>query len=206
MHSLHLAKVLDNADPDARGRVKVMMLATELEIWASAVVPSAGQGYGFSCLPKVDEVVVVAFITQDQALLLGSIWSGAESAPTDADPQEDHYLVQTPAGTIMEFDDSDGPKLEVRTSQGHSITVTDGNGGEIEIKRGGQSIKLTSSEINITSSATVKIQGGSMVEIEAGMVRVNASVTEFSGVVRAPTVIADAVVGTSYTPGAGNVW
>ncbi len=205
MQSLHLAKVTDNSDPDARGRIKVMLLATELELWASAVVPSAGPGYGFSCLPKLDEIVVLAFITPDQPLLLGSIWSGQNSVPEAADPQEDHYVVQTPAGTIMEFDDSDGPKMEIRTPQGFRITVTDGNGGEVEIKRGEQNIKMTSSEVSINSSVKVSIQA-SMVNISASMVQVDAGMSKFSGVVQADTVIANSVVGASYTPGAGNIW
>lgn len=205
MHSLHLGKVIDNADPDTRGRIKVMLLANEMEIWASAVVPSAGPGYGISCLPKMDEIVVLAFVTPELPLVLGSIWSGHESVPEDADTQEDHYVVRTPAGTVMEFDDNDGPKMEIRTPQGYSISVTDSNGGEVEIKRGTQSMKMTSSEISIDSSAKVSITA-SNVDVSASMLKVEAGMSKFSGVVQADTVIANAVVGTSYTPGAGNIW
>ncbi len=205
MQSLHLAKVTDNADPDGRGRIKAMLLATELELWASVVVPSAGPGYGISCLPRLDEIVVLAFVTPDQALVLGSIWSNQNTAPEAADPQQDHYVVQSPAGTIMEFDDNDGPKMEIRTPQGFKITVTDGNGGEVEIKRGGQSMKMTSSEVSINSSGKVSIQAAT-VNVSASMVQVDAGMSKFSGVLQADTVIANAVVGTSYTPGAGNIW
>lgn len=205
MHSLGMGQVRDNVDPDSRGRIKVLLLATQMEVWASVVVPSAGQNYGISFLPKVDEIVVVAFITPEQPLVLGSIWCGQGSAPEDADPQEDHYVVRTPAGTVLEFDDEDGPKMEIRTPQGYSITVTDGSGGEIAITRGSQSITMTSSEVSIVSSAKVSVQA-SNVEISAGMLKVDAGMSKFSGVVQADTVIANAVVGTSYTPGAGNIW
>ena len=40
----------------------------------------------------------------------------------------------------------------------------------------------------------------------AGSVKVDAGMSTFSGVVKADTVIANSVVGTSYTPGAGNIW
>ena len=205
MHSLQMGKVIDNVDPDSRGRIKVMLLANDMEIWASAVVPSAGQGYGISCLPKVDEIVVLAFVTPEMPLVLGSIWSGHDSVPEDADPQEDHYVIKTPAGTVMEFDDNDGPKMEIRTPQGFSITVTDDNGGEIEIKRGAQNMKMTSSEVSIESSAKVSITATN-INLSASMVQVDAGISKFSGVVQADTVIANAVVGTSYTPGAGNIW
>lgn len=205
MHSLGLARVVDNVDPDSRGRIKILLLATQMEVWGSVVVPSAGQNYGISFLPKVDEIVAVAFITPEQPLVLGSIWSGQNSAPEDADPQEDHYVIRTPSGTVMEFDDEDGPKMEIRTPQGFSITVTDGNGGEVAITRGGQSVTLTSSEISVVSSAKVSIQASS-VEVSASMVKVDAGMSRFSGVVQADTVIANAIVGTTYTPGAGNIW
>jgi phage baseplate assembly protein gpV len=204
LQSMHLAQVVDNADPDSRGQIKVKLLATEMEIWASVVVPSAGEGYGFSCLPKVDEIVVIAFVSPEQACVMGSIWAGASSAPADADPQEDHYLIQTPAGTIMEFDDNDGPKLEIRTSAGYSIKITEGNGGEIEIKRGGQTVTLSSSEVKL--SGTKVVLDASNIELNAAMVKVNAGISQFSGVIQTDTAIANAVVGTSYTPGAGNIW
>lgn len=205
MHSLGLARVVDNVDPDSRGRIKILLLATQMEVWASVVVPSAGQNYGISFLPKVDEIVAVAFITPEQPLVLGSVWSGQNSAPEDADPQEDHYVIRTPSGTVMEFDDEDGPKMEIRTPQGFSITVTDGNGGEVAITRGGQSVTLTGSEISVVSSGKVNIQAGD-VNVSASSVKVDASMSKFSGVVQADTVIANAIVGTTYTPGAGNIW
>jgi hypothetical protein len=46
----------------------------------------------------------------------------------------------------------------------------------------------------------------STVEVSAGMVTVNAGMSKFSGVVQADTVITNAVVSSSYTPGAGNIW
>lgn len=204
-HSLHLGRVVDNVDPDGRGRIRVLLQAAEVELWASVVAPSAGPGYGASFVPRLDEIVVLAFVTPELPLVLGSIWSGQSSAPEDADPQEDHYLVRTPAGTVLEFDDAEGPRLEIRTPQGYRLTITDGDGGSVDIERGAQRLQMTASEINITSSAQVNIDA-STVNVSAAMVKVDAGMSKFSGVVQADTVIANAVVGTSYTPGAGNIW
>lgn len=205
LHSLHVAQVMDNSDPDHRGRIKVLLHANQLEIWASVIVPSAGNGYGVVCVPRVGEIVVIAFVTPEQPMVLGSVWSGQNSTPSDADTVEDHYLLKTPSGTILDMNDQGGPSVTLKTPAGYSITITDGNGGEIEIKREGQSIKLTSSEVNITSSATVSVNA-TRVAVSASMVNVDAAMSKFSGVVQADTVIANAVVGTSYTPGAGNIW
>ena len=208
LHSLHMGLVLDNADPDSRGRIKLRLLANAVELWASVLMPSAGsadgKGYGICCLPRIDEIVVLAFITAEQPMVLGSVWSGQSSAPSDADPVEDHYLIRTPSGSLLDFNDAD-PSITLTTPQGYSISINDSNGGEIDIKREGQSIKLSSSEVNITSSATVTVNA-SRVNISASMVQVDAGMSKFSGVVQADTVIANAIVGTTYTPGAGNMW
>ena len=205
LQSLQLAQVIDNVDPDGRGRIKVRLQSTPMELWASVIAPSAGQGYGVSFIPRLDEIVVLAFVTPELPLVLGSVWAGQSSVPEDADPHEDHYVVRTPAGTVVEFDDGDGPKVEMRTQSGYRININESNGGEITIERGAQSIKLTPAEINIDSSGPVNINS-STVNVSAAMVKVDAAMSKFSGVVQADTVIATSVVGTTYTPGAGNIW
>ncbi|MFY9976428.1 MAG: phage baseplate assembly protein V [Chromatiaceae bacterium] len=204
--ALHLGRVTDNQDPEGRARVKVRLLALNMEVWASVVAPSAGSGYGASFVPRVDEVVVLAFITPELPLVLGSIWSGSSSAPGEADPQEDVYVIRTPSGVVVELDDGDGPRVSLTTPQGYSVVVTDGGGGEIAVTRGSQSVRLTASEVSVQSSGTVSIQAGGSVSVSASMVQVDAGISKFSGVVQADTLIANSVVGASYTPGAGNIW
>lgn len=204
-HSLHLGQVVENEDPDGRGRIQVVLHANSMTVWASVVASSAGAGYGTSFIPRIDEIVVLAFVTPEIPLVLGSVWSGADSAPEDGSPAEDKYAIRTPSASVIQLDDEDGPKVEVRTESGYRVTITEGDGGSIQIERGGQLVELTSSAINITASGQIKLEG-STVEVSAGSVTVNAGMSKFSGVVQADTVIANSVVGTSYTPGAGNIW
>ena len=204
LQNVHLGQVTDNADPAGRGQIKVLLLSTEMEVWASVVVPSAGQGYGIACLPKVDEVVVLAFVTPELPLILGSIWAGESAAPEALEAVEDHYMIRTPAGTVMEFDDVDGPKLEVQTPKGYKLAISDSDGGKIELTRGEQSVTLSSSEIKI--SGTKVVIDASLIEMSAPQIKADAGISKFSGVVQSDTDISNAVVGTSYTPGAGNIW
>jgi hypothetical protein len=51
----------------------------------------------------------------------------------------------------------------------------------------------------------VTMDGGTTT-IHGGHVSIEAPMTEAHGVLRADTIIADSVVASSYTPGAGNVW
>lgn len=75
-------------------------------------------------------------------------------------------------------------------------------------------ITLQNQDVIISSSKSVLIQGMDTVEISAGSkVKINAAMTEtntplakHSGVLECDTLIANAVVSASYTPGAGNLW
>jgi len=205
LREMHLGKVIDNVDPDSRGRIKVQLQALDIEVWASVVAPSAGQNYGTSFIPRVDEIVVIAFISPEFAVVLGSIWSGQESHPESGQATEDRYAIETPAGTKMIFNDSEGPSFEVSTPNGYLLKITDEGGGTIAVTRGAQSIEMDSSSIKITASAEVKVEAP-QVKVDASMVQVTAAMSQFSGVVQCDTLITNAVISSSYTPGAGNIW
>jgi len=204
LQALQLAQVIDNADPDQRGRVKVRLQSAPLELWASVIVPSAGNDYGTSFIPRVDEIVVISFISHDMPMVLGSVWQGNSSQPTEADPVEEKYVVKTPSGTVLEFSDEE-PKVSLTTRSGYNITIDESGGGEINIERGTQSVTLTSSDISVNSAGPVNITA-SNVSVSASAVQVDAAMSTFSGVVQCNTIIATSVVGTTYTPGAGNIW
>lgn len=204
LREVHLGQVTDNADPDGRGRVKVRLQALDMELWASVVAPSAGEGYGVSLLPRQDEIVIVAFVSPEFAVILGAIWNGQGSHPESAQAVEERYTIETPAGTKMLFRD-DEPSFEISTPNGYRLKVRDDNGGSIEITRGEQLIELDSSSINITASAEVKVNAP-QVKVEAAMVDVTAGMSQFSGVVKCDTLISNSVISSSYTPGAGNIW
>lgn len=205
-HSLQLGLVVDNVDPDSRGRIQVELQATDMKVWASVISLSAGQDYGTAFVPRIDEIVVLAFISPEMPLVLGSIWSGQSSMVTEADAVEDKYVIKTPAGSILQFDDESQSKIHIQTPNQHHITINDGSGGEIEIVKGGESIKLSSSGIDIQTSLKVNITASASVNVTAATVKVDAAMSKFSGIVQADTVITNAVVSSSYTPGAGNVW
>ena len=204
LQALQLAQVIDNNDPDQRGRVKVRLQSVPMELWASVIVPSAGQDYGISAIPRLDEIVVVSFISHDMPMVLGSVWQGSSSQPQEATPAEEKYVVKTPSGTVLEFTDEE-PKVSLTTRSGYHITIDESSGGELTIERGTQSIRLTASDISIESAGPVQVQA-SNVNVSASMVQVDAGMSRFSGVVQCDTIIATSVVGTTYTPGAGNIW
>ena len=201
---LALGVVSDTVDPQSRGRVKVTLAALQLDVWAACIVPSAGQGYGVALLPKSGEVVVVAFLTPDQAFVLGAVWSGRSAMPDDAAPVAQRYAIRTAAGTMMVFDD-DGPSVTLTTPQGNSLALTDAAGGSCTATVGGSSITLTPDGATLTTGSSIQLQTVTLT-IDAAAVSVNAAMAQFSGVVQCDTLITNAVVSTSYSPGAGNLW
>jgi uncharacterized protein involved in type VI secretion and phage assembly len=204
---LALGRVKDTADPQSRGRVKVNLVATDMDIWAACVVPSAGTAsgvnYGVSLLPKDDEIVLVAFLSPDQAFVIGSVWSGRGSLPDEAAPVAQRYTIKTGAQTTMVFDDS-GPSFSVTTRDNNSITLTDSD-DSCTVKVGSTSIHATTSGVIITTSASIELDTASLT-VNASSVTVNASSSHFSGLVQCETLITNSVVSQSYTPGVGNLW
>lgn len=206
LHEMHLAQVTDSADPDSRGRLKVRLHSTGLDLWAPVVTLGAGAGYGVSVLPRVGEQVVLAFVSPEEPLVMGAVWSGASSTPEDASPVEERYLIRTPAGIQVLLDDGgSAAKLKVETPAGYHLTIDEAGGGKVTIEKGGEKIEMSSSGISITTSAQVKVDAA-QVKVTAGMVQVEAGMSKFSGVVQCDTLITNSVVSSSYTPGAGNIW
>jgi hypothetical protein len=101
--------------------------------------------------------------------------------------------------------EDDQPTIRLETPGGAVAEITDGGGGKMQIDAGGARVMIDPSGVTITTPAKVKIDA-STIEMTAGMVTVNAGMSKFSGVVQCDTLIANAVISASYTPGAGNIW
>ena len=153
LQELHLGVVLDNDDPDDRGRVKLHLAATGLETWAAVMVPSAGGGYGVSLLPRVGEQVVVAFVAPDLPIVLGAVWSGGASQPEDARPVDERYLVQSPAGLKVLLDDRQ-PSVTIETPAGNRLVITDQGGGKVTIEQGGERVDIAPGTVKLTGSVS----------------------------------------------------
>jgi uncharacterized protein (DUF2345 family) len=113
------------------------------------------------------------------------------------DPDNSIKVIRTRSGVQIRIDDRAGQEsLTLETPSGQTVVLQDGP-GSIELRdSGGSQVVLEAGGITVTTPGKVTIQAG-QVEISAGIVAVNASLSQFSGVVRADSVIANSVV----TPG-----
>lgn len=68
----------------------------------------------------------------------------------------------------------------------------------------GNTITLDAAGIHIQSAAAVRLDC-SQIALTASQIALNAAMVKASGVIQCDTIIANSVVGSSYTPGAGNI-
>ena len=144
----------------------------------------------------------------DTPLIVGGLWNGAAAAPADtqAGGVNRYKRIRSKNGIVITLDDSSGQEtLQLETPAGQKLTLSDGPGVVKVEDSNGNSITLDSSGITVQAAAAVTVQASS-VSVTAGTVSVNSAMSTFSGIVQCDTLISNAVVSASYTPGAGNVW
>ncbi len=213
-YGVYPALVSDVRDPDGQGRVKVTLPwapdtgGSSYAAWARLATLMAGNNRGSWFIPDVNDEVLVAFEGGDprRPYVVGALWNGSDSPPESMGSSNAKKVLRSRNGVKVTLDDTDGSEqLILETPGGQKVTLKDGP-GSIEIAdANGNSIKLESAGITVTSGAKVTVKA-STAEVSASMLTVNAAMSKFSGVVQADTVIANSVVSASYSPGAGNIW
>jgi uncharacterized protein involved in type VI secretion and phage assembly len=208
------AIVTDNVDPDNAGRVKVRLRRGGAsgddgpEAWARIATLMAGKDRGTWFIPDVKDEVLVAFEAGDMGrpYVIGALWDGTHAPPETMDAGNTRKLVRSRSGVTITLDDRSGhERFIVETPGGQRLVLEDGPGAVQIVDCNGNSVKLETSGITVTAAARVTLNASS-VQLASGMVRVDAGMVAFSGVVQCDTLIANGVISASYTPGAGNVW
>ncbi len=202
------ALVTDIVDPENLGRIELKFpwLGADgdtARAWATLLTPYADDDQGFFVLPAVDTQVVVAFEAGDlrRPYIVGSCWNGQAAMPETPAAPNNKRLIKTRAGSLLEFDDTDGAaKVTLSMQSGHKV-VLDDVAQEVLIQHQNGCL------IRLNIAGQIEIQANATVEVTAAAVNVHAPVATFDGIVNCTTLIASSgVVSPSYTPGAGNVW
>ncbi len=214
-----LARVVSVKDPGNLNRVQVRVYNVDGvsdqdgAVWARVVVPFAGGNRGAFLFPDVGDEVLVIYLGGDPRfpLVMGGLWNGQDSAPDSfggSGDSVDRWTFYGKKGTkIGIVEDSSGPKVQFTTPAGLSGVMTDSD-GSIEFHDANQtSVKIDASGVTINAPiAEVQITAASSVTVTAPQLNVSAAMSTFSGMVQCQVLQATSVVGTTYTPGAGNVW
>lgn len=213
-YGVYPARVVDIADPDEQGRVKVALPwassdGAPYEVWARLATTMAGNDRGTWFIPDVDDEVLVAFGGGDVArpFVVGALWNGADAPPASVDGGENNVKrIRSRNGVQITFDDTDGQEQIVIETPGGQVATLKDSPATIELRdSSGNTVTMEAAGVTVTTSAKLTVNA-STVEVNASMVTVNSGMSKFSGVVQADTVITNSVVSASYTPGAGNIW
>ncbi|MBL8394635.1 MAG: phage tail protein [Candidatus Accumulibacter sp.] len=175
--------VVDNADPDRRGRVKLQvpaLLGDQATDWALPCVPYGGLAdQGWFCVPEVGAQVWVEFEGGDLTFPIwtGTFWQAAGDPPAEATAQPQSHVFKTAGGHYLSFEDSSGAEqvhlehaggatLDI-DAQG-TVALTDQNGahltldaaaGELLIEdANGNSLKMSASGVTVEDASGNKIE------------------------------------------------
>lgn len=216
LYGVYPGRVVAVDDPQGLGRVRVQLLwardpgGAVYEAWARLATLMAGDQRGTWFIPEVDDEVLLAFEAGDprRPYVVGALWNGQDAPPESMDGGGDNNLrvIQSRSGLRLTFDDTDGAeRLVCETPHGQRLTLDDAVQAVVVEDGLGNSIRLDATGVTVVSAVRVKVEA-STVDVTAAAVQVDAGVAKFSGVVQCSTLIANAVVSSSYTPGAGNIW
>lgn len=186
---LYHAVVMSTDDPEGLGRVKLGSTRTvrgspvQVEGWASvgatplAALVKAGATYsiGDAVLYAAERLPFVG------AVLLCRV--GGHAA--NAGPPELSIQISLGQGGAATIEATDGA-LRVSTTAGQQVTLQ--ANGAIDV--------VSSSDMSFAATKFA---------VSAGMVTVDAGMSKFSGVVQCDTLVANSVIASTYTPGAGNI-
>ncbi|PYR72029.1 MAG: hypothetical protein DMF86_24730 [Acidobacteria bacterium] len=169
--------VVDNADPQKRGRLRVTVpsvLGDVVSGWALPCAPYGGHaGRGFFFIPEKKDGVWVEF---ESGLLEFPVWVGTffsqPGGTTEAPPPGNSQspptskIIKTAKHTI-ELADADNSEAIIVTDSTNKNTITidkngvlivDGNGNKVKLESGG--VTIESSKIKVGAAAAEKLVKG----------------------------------------------
>lgn len=155
-------KVINNIDPEQRGRIQVQVpdvLGDVISSWAMPCVPLAGQQMGQYVVPLIGAGVWVEFEQGDPSypIWTGCWWGSFAEVPKlglAGPPQSPNIVLQTSGQHTMVMSDlPGGPGITLKTPSGASLIISDQG---ILLNNGkGASITLVGNTVTVNQGALV---------------------------------------------------
>ena len=185
--------VVDNQDPEKRGRLKLRVpsvLGDEETSWALPCVPfGGGAGYGLFAVPETEAQVWVEFEEGELALPIwtGTFWQKQGDPPAEAAAGEKPTVrvLKTPGKHILLFDDeADKEKFrlvhpagsEMAIDEKGIVSLTDAGGSKVTLDADAGTLTVEDSNGNTltmtSSGTTVEDANGNKIEMAAAGVTV----------------------------------
>ena len=179
------ATVIDNQDPQKRGRLKLRIpsaLADQDSDWALPCLPYGGlDQQGMFFVPDIDAQVWVEFEEGDisRPIWVGTFWQQESDTPEDAAKEEPTTrMIQTSSGHILQFDDEEGEErfrlyhpadAEMIIDNQGTITLTDASGAVLRMDAESNEVVVEDANGNImtmnSSGTKVEDSNGNIIEM-----------------------------------------
>ena len=153
------AKVVDNADPNKRGRLLVQVDAplSEPPIWALPCVPFAGPNVGLMMLPPIEANVWVEFEGGNPKVPIwsGCFWTKDEAIEGGGEPNK--KIIKTEFVTITI--DDDAKSVELAVANGSSLVL---DASQIKAAASGEIVHEVSAKRTALSTDGFDINNGTL--------------------------------------------
>jgi uncharacterized protein involved in type VI secretion and phage assembly len=175
-YGVYTAVVAEIGDSDHPSEVRLVYAWFDPQMrteWCRICNPYAGNGYGFTWYPELDDEVLVAFIQGDmrQPVVLGGLYNGVDLAPSARSDSLDQKMMRTKGEHELLMDDSPSQKrIRLTSSAGHQIDIDDQGMKIVIAAAGGNQITIDDN----ASTIKVETSSGETVTLEAGTVKVTA--------------------------------
>ncbi|MDF2177355.1 phage baseplate assembly protein V [Aliiglaciecola sp. CAU 1673] len=200
--------VVDNQDPERRGRLKVVVpsvLGQQDSGWALPCLPFGGlTNQGLFMIPEIEAQVWVEFEegNVDHPIWVGVFWQQESDIPEEAALDEPTTrIIRTPSGHVLQFDDASGeeqfrlahpagtemtidPQGTVKTEDAAGNTLTlDAESNEIVLEdANGNRLKMDRSGTEIKDANGNKVvMSASGIEVEGTKVVIKGAMVDIGG-------------------------
>lgn len=177
-YGLYAGVVIDNADPEEKGRVLVRLpwIDPNFEtLWAPVSQIYAGSGYGAYWIPEVDDQVLVAFMRGElrKPIVIGSIYSRDRNPYAARSGGKDPKLFRTMAGHMLLMEDGSGAKIQLIDKTGNNEIVIDSESNTISVKATSKVEVESSGDLSIKASGSISIEAGGALTIKGATIALN---------------------------------
>ncbi|QCE42451.1 type VI secretion system Vgr family protein [Psychroserpens sp. NJDZ02] len=183
------AVVMENADPDGLGRIRVQMpwqkTTGQMTPWIRIVTPHAGGDKGFHFIPEVNEEVLIGFEggNAEHPYMLGSLYNGGGKASAFQNSSNAIKALKTRSGHTLMF------------TEDESIILTDKSGNKIHLDTTGGNINITAPETMTFNCKNMVVNVEQNLTTSVGMNKTDSiglNSSESTGMTKSTTVGANA--------------
>ena len=184
------AKVMDNNDPEAMGRIQVQFAWQQNENtvspWIRIITPHSGKEQGFYFIPEIGDEVLVAFEggNAEKPYVIGSLYHGKAKPDTLFESENNIKAIRTRSGHTIEFIDKDGSEElkiydynkenYVITLASHSKEITIVSQGNIDIKAEGDMSMEATGDMKIKAN-NIQMESSQDFDMKATNMKIDAS-------------------------------